>query len=168
VTDDVGACCNFEELDRLFDHIESAVSQNPDDHARHRIAKLQRIVDEARAAGASEPSLSQAALVRQAIETMSSHVQKPLTIVQIAHECGVSPTQLKQTFRKVMGIPVYQWYRAHRIERSCVLLRETNLTIAEIASAVGYANPSKFSIAFHNEKGSMPSEWRGSGTMPSA
>ena len=155
-------------IDRLFDHIEGAVFQNPNDHVRHRIAKLQRIVDEARATEASEASQAQAALVRQEIETMSSHVRKPLTIVQIAQECGVSPTQLKQTFRKVMGIPVYQWYRAHRIERSCVLLRETSLTIAEIASAVGYANPSKFSIAFHNEKGSIPSEWRESGGVTSA
>ena len=40
------------------------------------------------------------------------------------------------------------------------LLAETELSVAEVAQACGYANPSKFSAAFRREQGMNPLEFR--------
>lgn len=140
--------------------MEEAVAQSPDEYAKARIAKLQRIVDEAGASSARNATETESELVRKAVEVMSSNIKDPLTIVQIANACHASPTMLKQTFKSVVGVPVYQWYRAHRINRSCQLLLESDLTVAQIAYGVGYANASKFSKAFREETGMSPSEYR--------
>lgn len=149
-----------EDVDRLFDRIERALGDNPDDHARSRIAKLQRIVDESSANMGPDASDAHVELTRQAMEIMTSNVRTPLTIAQISHECNVSPTLLKQTFKAIVGVPVYQWYRSHRLERACALLSETELPIAQISAAVGYSNSSKFAKAFREETGLSPREWR--------
>lgn len=148
------------EIESLFDQVERAVVLSPDSYAKSRIAKLQRIVDEQGAAVPPTTTEIQAELVRKAIELMSSNIQNPLTITQIAAECHTSPTMLKQTFKKVVGAPVYQWYRHHRLDRARILLRTTELPISQIAYGVGYANSSKFSKAFREEFGVSPSKWR--------
>ncbi|ADK68461.1 transcriptional regulator, AraC family [Olsenella uli DSM 7084] len=91
---------------------------------------------------------------------MVRNVAQALTIPSLAGRCGVSATVLKESFRETFGIPVYAWYRSYRMHRAADLLLGTSRPISEIALAVGYSNPSKFSRAFCDCMGCPPSAWR--------
>lgn len=101
-----------------------------------------------------------AALARRARRIMAAHLSEPLDIRALARALGVSPTVLKESFREEFGAPVGTWYRSYRMGFAVHLLERGDLSIAEIARAVGYVSPSKFARAFADEKGASPSEWR--------
>ena len=125
-----------------------------------RTANLVAKLNELDAANFRDTNEDHALLVRQAQLIMAENLSKPLTINEMSRLCNTSPTMLKQTFRAVVGMPIYQWYRKYRMTHAKDLLERTALPIAQIASAVGYANPSKFAKAFSNEIGETPHAWR--------
>lgn len=104
--------------------------------------------------------LSHVELAYRAQQIMMGNLSSPITITTLATMCGTSPTVLKEAFRETFGQPIYQWYRAFRIKQAAEALRTTDLTIAEVASSVGYANPSKFTKAFSDTMGQPPRSWR--------
>lgn len=104
--------------------------------------------------------LSHVELASRAQQIMMGNLETPITITTLATMCGTSPTVLKEAFRETFGQPIYQWYRAYRIKRAAETLKTTDLTIAEVASSVGYANPSKFTKAFSDTMGETPHAWR--------
>ena len=50
--------------------------------------------------------------------------------------------------------------KGHRMEQAARLLRETERSVADIAQAVGYDSPSRFSAAFKETYGVLPREYR--------
>ena len=99
-------------------------------------------------------------IANMAKELMMDSVSDPRTIPNLARECGTSPTVLKQAFRETFGIPVYTWYREYRMQLAAAMLTNTSMAVADIAVAVGYSNPSKFSHAFNDCMGCTPRAWR--------
>ena len=104
--------------------------------------------------------LSHVELAYRAQRIMMGNLQTPVTITTLATRCGTSATVLKEAFRETFGEPIYQWYRTYRIKLAAETLKTTDLTIAEVASSVGYANPSKFTKAFADTMGKTPRAWR--------
>ncbi|QOY59797.1 AraC family transcriptional regulator [Thermophilibacter immobilis] len=97
----------------------------------------------------------------RAQRAMTQNLRLPKTIDGLAGECHTSPTVLKQSFREVFGVSVYQWYRSYRIRRAAEMLSaDSRLTVSEAAAAVGYSSHSKFSRAFGAVIGETPSAWR--------
>ncbi len=50
--------------------------------------------------------------------------------------------------------------KEHCMERAAKLLRETSLSIAEIAGSVGYDSQSRFTAAFKTYWGKLPKDYR--------
>ena len=67
---------------------------------------------------------------------------------------------LKEMFKAVYGKSLAAHIKEHRMELASKLLRETGLSIAEIAERVGYENQSKFSAEFKKSVGCLPTEYR--------
>ena len=63
-------------------------------------------------------------------------------------------------FKEVYGSSLAAHMKEHRMERAAALLRETDLSVAEIAGQVGYESQSKFTAAFKETYGELPSEYR--------
>ena len=148
------------QVDELFDQVESLLDRCDSAHVRTRTTELVAKLNELDAANHRDTDDDHAALARQSQRIMMDNISKPLTINEISHLCNTSPTMLKQTFRAVIGTPIYQWYRKYRMTHAKELLERTALPIAQIASAVGYVNPSKFAKAFNDEIGETPHAWR--------
>lgn len=70
---------------------------------------------------------------------------------------GVSPTKLKADFKLVFGISIFQYFRKKQMELARNLIQKREKSIAEIASILGYSNPSKFAVAYKDEHGVLPS-----------
>lgn len=104
--------------------------------------------------------LSHVELAYRAQQILMDNVATPITINTLAMRCDTSGTVLKEAFRETFGTSIYQWYRTYRIKQAAQTLLDTNLTIAEVASSVGYVNPSKFTKAFVDTMGETPRVWR--------
>lgn len=98
--------------------------------------------------------------VRAVHELLTQNLDKRYTIEELSKRFLMNPSSLKEIFKAVYGTSLASHIRGHRMEKACTLLRETDASIAEIASEVGYENPSKFSAEFKKTTGTLPTEFR--------
>lgn len=82
------------------------------------------------------------------------------TISELADLCGLSERHLARVFRQEIGQTVAEYIKEAALERACWLLRETTLSIKQVAGNVGFANSSTFGFAFRRETGIRPSDFR--------
>lgn len=72
----------------------------------------------------------------------------------------MNPTTLKEVFKSVYGTSLAAHIKEHRMELAAQLLRETDLTIAQIGQRIGYKSQSRFSSAFKAYYEVLPTEYR--------
>lgn len=83
------------------------------------------------------------------------------TTEELAKRFELSTAALKVGFKGVYGSPIHTYIRTHRMNLAAdMLVRERKKRIIEIASAVGYDNPSKFAAAFKDIFEMTPGEYR--------
>ncbi|GGT21915.1 cupin [Streptomyces toxytricini] len=82
------------------------------------------------------------------------------TVASLAAHAGVSRALFARRFTKVMGRPPLTYLTECRMDDAEALLADTDLSIAQIAKTVGYADAFGFSTAFKRHKGLSPSAFR--------
>jgi transcriptional regulator GlxA family with amidase domain len=100
------------------------------------------------------------ATLLKVLKTMERHIEKPLSRERLASLAGVSLRQLERTFRRELRHGVHQHYLALRLGRSRQLLRESSLSILDIAMSTGFMSASQFSRVFRRTFGFRPREER--------
>ncbi|MCL5999742.1 MAG: AraC family transcriptional regulator [Chloroflexi bacterium] len=83
--------------------------------------------------------------LRVACRYIDSHLTEPLALVDIARAAYVTPQYLIKLFRQHLGTTPARYVWQLRVGRGVELLRETGLSIAEIANRTGFKNPFHFS-----------------------
>lgn len=83
-----------------------------------------------------------------------------LTVTSIAERFGMSVSSLSHKFKEEMGCNISDYILACKINHACLMLRSTDMTIAEIAEQIGYCRYTSFVRAFKQEKGITPSAYR--------
>ena len=73
---------------------------------------------------------------------------------------GLSAASLRSYFSRVYGTTPAAFARTRALRHAAELLETTQRSVSDIATVVGYANPSKFSAAFRKEIGVTPLEYR--------
>lgn len=68
----------------------------------------------------------------------------------IASQLQISVRYLSRLFKDYMGIPLSSYINIYRINRSIELMQKTDLTLTEIALAVGFSNAQHYSKTFIN------------------
>ena len=91
---------------------------------------------------------------------LNDHLDQHITIESLSRQFCVNPTTIKTVFRETFGNSVAAHTREHRMEKAAGLLKESSLSLAEIATAVGYRNQSKFTQAFKESYGVLPKDYR--------
>ena len=76
---------------------------------------------------------------------------------------GYSHTAVNNAFRREIGSSVQQEVMRQRRERACRMLKETDMTAAEIAKLCGYPSAQYFAHRFAAEFGTTPNAWRRGG-----
>mgnify|MGYP002612099467 FL=1 len=102
----------------------------------------------------------QVKIIREIHDDLAQHMDRRVTIEELAHRYLINPTTLKTVFKEVYGNSLAAHMKEHRMERAAALLRETDLSVAEIAGQVGYESQSKFTAAFKEQFGQLPKEYR--------
>lgn len=82
----------------------------------------------------------------------------PPTIKNLSRICAMSATKLKNDFKSIYGLPIYEYYQKNRLSKAKTLLQEGLYTCKEVGLQIGYSNLSHFASAFKKEFGISPSE----------
>lgn len=99
-------------------------------------------------------------LLNKAIAYITTHIGTSFGIAQIADELGVTAIRLHRLFAKELHCRVGDEIRRQRLAKVRLMLENTNLTIGEIADAVGFTHPAHLTNAFKKETGLTPRAYR--------
>lgn len=91
---------------------------------------------------------------------LMEHLNEKLTIDQVSRSCHLSPTACKTCFRSCFGQSIHRWLLTKRMEKAAELLAHSELTILQIAQAVGYEGCSQFNATFKKTYGISPRQYR--------
>ncbi|MEX0270782.1 helix-turn-helix domain-containing protein [Leptolyngbyaceae cyanobacterium UHCC 1019] len=96
--------------------------------------------------------------VYQAAELLRSHLDHPLSQIELAQRVGVSDRTLRRGFQVVFGTTVCGYLLEQRLIQAEQLLCQTNWTVAEVAHRTGYSNQGHFAAAFKRKFGMTPKQ----------
>lgn len=99
-------------------------------------------------------------VIRKAKEYIHNNYSDSITLNDIAAYVFLSPGYFSTLFKSQTGITFRQYLRDYRIQISKKLIRQGSYKIYEVASAVGYPEPSHFVRAFKEVTGVSPSEFK--------
>ncbi|WP_239471615.1 helix-turn-helix transcriptional regulator [Olsenella profusa] len=86
-----------------------------------------------------------------------------VTLGELAARYSYSQSYLSELIHERCGKTFGELVRERRMERAAMLLRATNLPVAEVARRVGYSGTSNFHRAFREQFGCSPAELRAKG-----
>jgi AraC family transcriptional regulator len=107
----------------------------------------------------SSPSLPGYKL-RQITDWMAEHVAEEFSLAQLAAQAGLSKFHFQRLFKSATGVSPSRYHINLRMEEARRLLRETKMSVVDVALEVGYTDPSHFARLFRRETGLSPSEYR--------
>ena len=108
----------------------------------------------------AEQRAEQTEIIREIHGQLLQHMDRKITIEELSRQYHMNPTTLKAAFKSTYGTSLVAHMKEHRMERAAKLLKETDMSIAEIAQAVGYDSQSKFTAAFKAFYQVLPREYR--------
>ncbi len=97
---------------------------------------------------------------RNVRNVMRTHENQNLSSTELAALSGRSIASFNRDFRQIYGTSYAQWKIQRKLEKSCDLLKHTELSITQIAFEVGYEGVSYFIEQFHKAHGMPPSQYR--------
>ncbi len=100
--------------------------------------------------------------LRRVVDYIKSNLDRPLRMDCLAEISGLSQYRFAHNFKCATGVPPHQYVLRTRIHRAKQMLRRTNLSVLEIAYAVGCQSISRFNSLFRRELGTTPSNYRAS------
>ena len=95
-----------------------------------------------------------------ALETMEATIETPLSRAAVAQAAGVSVRHLDRLFASELKTGWHAAYLQLRLAQAVRLLRQSPLSLAQIAFATGFSSASHFSRAFREAFGHPPGAWR--------
>lgn len=100
-------------------------------------------------------------LINNAVKYIKRHAHDPdLSLDRVAEAVHVSPFYLSHLFRDELGTTFVSYLTEVRLDKAKKLLKDTQLTIAEIAEKVGYSDASYFSRVFKKHVKVTPGRFR--------
>jgi AraC-like DNA-binding protein len=92
---------------------------------------------------------------RELVKDFSS---EPPGITKLARMAAMSPSKLKNSFKEVYGLPIYQYYQKHRMNKAKAMLLSKKYNVKEVGMDLGYSNLSNFAKAFKKSFDQLPSD----------
>ena len=98
--------------------------------------------------------------IKRVLTYIQQHYMDDISINTLTAEFHVSPNYFSSWFKKETDIRFTDYITNLRMTYATQLLTETNLTIKDIASSIGYFTASHFIRTFVKNKGITPAEYR--------
>ena len=98
------------------------------------------------------------ATVLRAREHIEAHLDDTFELADLERACDRDRWQLSRDFRSVLGASPYRYWIHRRLDRARALIRAGH-SLADVASACGFADQSHFTRHFKKTYGVTPKVW---------
>ena len=98
--------------------------------------------------------------IKYARNIILDNLDKFITIKRLSQMVLMNTTDLEKGFKSIYGTTIFAYSRMNKMKKAKELLEDNKLSILEISLAVGYSNGGKFSKAFKETFGMLPTEYR--------
>ena len=116
----------------------------------------------------AQANLSESNLVRRFKALLEQHYLEHWRVADYARALAVSPTHLSRLTRAATGASALRLMEARTLREARRHLAYTNLSVATIAYAMGYADPAYFTRVFTRDAGLSPRAFRAQLTLGSS
>ena len=94
------------------------------------------------------------------VALMESNLEEPISLCELARYVDVSRRQLERLFQKYLQCSPSRYYLKLRLTRARQLLKQTSLSIIDVASACGFVSTPHFSKCYREFFGVPPRDER--------
>jgi len=98
--------------------------------------------------------------INKAKTIMIQHIEEPVHPAQIADMIHVSYSWFRSNFKAITHFSPSAYQQELKIERSKILLTNSDMNIKEIASLLNFSSPANFTTVFKTKVGITPAEYR--------
>ncbi|MBQ8140695.1 MAG: helix-turn-helix domain-containing protein [Clostridia bacterium] len=98
--------------------------------------------------------------VRSSIRFINDNLDVPITALDVSNHVHISYKQLNRLFAEYMNTTVLKYIHNQKNERAKELLLSTDLSLADVSSAVGFENEYYFNAFFKQKNGISPGAFR--------
>lgn len=106
-------------------------------------------------------------LDKKFIAEFKAHIEEKyndseLNVEEIGRDLGMSRVQLYRKVKALLGYSVNEYIQEVRLNKARFLLKQDDLTVADIAYKVGFSSPTYFSTSFKGKYNQTPLEYKNS------
>ncbi len=94
------------------------------------------------------------------IAYLNDHYMEDISLDDLSRRFFVSRAYLTRSFRAVTGVTLIQYLTVVRIRKACLLLKDTEDSVTEIARACGFSGGTYFENVFKRLRGMTPRQYR--------
>ncbi len=98
--------------------------------------------------------------VSRAVSYILSHYDGSLSVAEVADSVHLSPSQFSRKFKKKTGTSPYDYILGVRLTKAKELLKNTRLSVGEIAYRTGFCSDANFIYFFKKQEGISPLRFR--------
>ncbi len=99
-------------------------------------------------------------LMKQMLDYLYKNYSQKITLKDICTHAGIGKNKCTELFNRYTNMSPMEYLRYYRVEKGVLLLRETDLTVTEIAYEVGFSGASYFAESLRQYRGCSPSQLR--------
>ena len=103
--------------------------------------------------------------VARSIAYVSSQLQEPISIDDMANRAGMSRASFHRKFKQATAMSPIQFVKSMRLNNAAMKIAE-GMSVSEAALGVGYVSASQFSREFKRLYGQSPARWGGTQQLP--
>lgn len=96
--------------------------------------------------------------IKEAEEVLLQDLTKALSVDQLSKKIMLSQSKLKDGFRELYGMSIYQYFQKHRMQKAKAMLVSKKYSVKQVSTALGYESMTSFTKAFQKVFDQLPSE----------
>ncbi|WP_294592295.1 AraC family transcriptional regulator [uncultured Rikenella sp.] len=94
--------------------------------------------------------------MQSVLTAIHTRFAEPLSITELASGAGIGPRYLRKLFERNLNLSPLEYLTRFRIDRAADLLRNTEMSVKEVAFACGFQSPQYFARVFRRQTGRSP------------
>jgi AraC-like DNA-binding protein len=98
--------------------------------------------------------------LKRAIDYIEAHLTRPIYLAELSNVAGLTRMHFAAQFRAATGCSPHNYILRRKVAYSQHLLREPQLSIADVAIMMGFSSQAHFTVVFKRIVGKTPVRWR--------
>lgn len=148
----------LEQIEQIRGHGQKELNQQL--YCQTRIHDLLFLYFKALREASNNTAHDKEQVIRELAAYINVNLSEPITVASLAQMAGMNHFGFLKEFKKVFQQPPVEYIRTQRIKKAACLIKETNLSITQIALSVGFTDSAYFSRVFKQYFDCAPSEYR--------